>query len=33
MSDQLLHAATLQSTDGVALILLADALYSLRLFL
>ena len=39
MADQLLHAATLQSptadgaSDGVSLILLADALYCLRLFL
>ena len=34
-ADQLLHAASLQSTglDGVSLILLADALYCLRLFL
>jgi hypothetical protein len=33
LADQLLHAVSLQPTDGVSLILLADALYSLRLFL
>jgi hypothetical protein len=32
-ADQLLHAAALQPPDGVSLILLADALYCLRLFL
>jgi hypothetical protein len=33
LADQLLHAVTLAPPDGVSLILLADALYSLRLFL
>jgi hypothetical protein len=33
LADQMLHAVTLNSPDGVSLILLADALYSLRLFL
>ena len=35
LADQLLHAATVQhpvGQDGVSLILLADALYCLRLF-